>query len=366
MTLNETTYCFKKETNSLTLHFTDALRGSTPLSVNNKKITAVVSYTLNKLIKKDAVKYKNAILSLSRFSVTFTYNPEKQSSLKIESHDGKIVIHLKKLSEKATAVLNSIPQNQQPKVISASQPAQPKIATAKTTKPLLQPIVQPTIQVASLADTTTAISTTPIVVIPPIKERTPDEQLLFANMQAQFTGTVVQRSVESNEELFGSYLMNRLFENMDSGQLGGTMQEEFTLNFAQKRDIQLNKLPKGKSAEELATLQQLNATLNIAEQVKGKFEDKKVIFQPGCLSLNLTCSLQQLSDILQKMFGFDLPKLVLWGAGSLSKNITLNVLDISEDQNRKVKMQVGNSLFQREISVSAQEFVDLIECNLPK
>ncbi len=325
MTSNDITFIFRKEPDS-PLSCIEALHDNTSVDGNRKEISIAVSNIFKKLIAENAPKYKEVITGLSAFSIRFTQTDLGQKRLTLESLD--VVIHLNKVSDQTAALfLKSIPTPQ------PEGPAQSKAEKLELQTSVPVDIVAKPLAIPQSTETTTAISTTPVVVIPPRKELSLEEQLISTTMQAQFINTMVKRSAESEEEFFGNYLMNRIFGNMDSCQFDENTLE-FTLNFPQKRDIKLNKLPVDLSSGLLTKAQ--GAILSIAKQVKGKFDKGNTSFQPGSLNLNWT-----------------------WSSAEL--------LGMVEGRNDGIVIMQGSYCYvSGQQPVSAQNFVDLIECNLPK
>lgn len=334
------TFVFKKDTGSLNLHFLDAVQGTAPIAVKDDAISSAVSGVFTRLIKKNRPKYEKAILGLSGFVVTFTNGD--QPSLKVVSGVGDVEIHLHKLSAKTAALFSNSIEKKDSSTEEKTRKESPKTqqpVPAAVSEPL---VVQSALTTPPANDNTSAAPSLPVVIAatPPSKELTPEEQMqqiIASLMTAQFTDTAIQRSAGSESEYFGDYLMRRVFGKTDSCHFN-LETHEFTLNFSKNKEILLAKLPEGKTPEQLKALEKLHgATLSIAQQVKGKFniEKGKLTFQPGCLKLNWT-----------------------WTSAEL--------LGISQGQNNKVIMQINYLKFPTEGPVPAQDFVDIIECNLSK
>ncbi len=341
MTSNDITFIFKKDTGSLDLRFLEALQGTTPIAVSRDAISYAVSDVFKRLIEKDTSKFGETIRGLTAFSVTFSTGD--QPRLKIES--GKVEIHLNKLSAQTTALFfKSIPALQTP--ILKDAPAEAQNRAKKLHQDLLDeknPKAQQPLELVPAA-VAKRIVVLPVPAAasatPPREELTLEEQMpviIAALMEGQFPDTKIQRSAESEGEFFGDYLMHRVFGKIDSCHFD-LATHKFTLNFSQKKDIRLAKLPEGKSPEQLAALKILHgSTLSIAKQVKGQFNIKegKLTFEPGCLKLNWS-----------------------WSSAEL--------LGIFQGQGNEVIMQIKYLKIPQQGPVPAQDFVDIIECNLPK
>jgi len=332
-----TTFQFSKTNNSL--RCTDILRDYN--SIGDKKThcnaSKAVQAVFDKLIARNPAKYQADITSLNRFSVTFINNPE-QCSLIIESE--AVEIQLRQLTEETSALFL--------KAIPATKPQEPAVTARKVIQPPKRIVTEP----STTESTTTAISTAsePIVVEPmrvdttattttvatttvPKKELTVEEQMgiIASMMQAQFSNTQIDHSAA----YFGNYLMDRVFGEAVSCNFDMTT-GDFTLNFAEKKDIKLEYFPKNQSIKQMIIFNQLSgATLSIAKQVKGSFKNGKLIFDSGCLTLN-------------------------WWVTSAT------LLGISEGKNNKLIIQGIYLGIDSQGPFSAQDFVDIIECNLPK
>ncbi len=362
----DVTFIFTKDTGSLALRFLDALQGTTPIAVKRDAISPAMSDIFERLIAKDAAKYKTAILGLSSFVVTFSNGD--QPKLKVKSGEGDIEIHLNKLTAQTAALFsNSIYPHQAPprskeasteekarssadKLRQESLPKVPDEEKSKKVQPLepvpaavAKPIVVQAVQVAStLPPSTTVVLPGPAAYTKTSVRREPTEQEkmftgIFMSMNERFVNTMITRSKNIGQN-FGDYLMARLFEQATSHHHNSET-GEFTITFDKDQAFNLTKLPEEISAKTRAGLEQLqNSILKLPKQVKGKFSENKVSFEPGSLTITWPNS---------------------W-TGAEAK-----LLEIYETQGETITMQIKyGKLPATLISVPAQDFANFVECNV--
>jgi hypothetical protein len=163
-------------------------------------------------------------------------------------------------------------------------------------------------------------------------------------MKTQFISTNIQRSAESKEEVFSDYLMERIFGRIESAAMNNET-GAFTLTFAEEQKISLKNLPKGKSQAVLGALKPaVGKTLHVAKEVKGKFnylDEGRPSFEDGSLTIQW-----------QRMW----------------LNFTAHLTGIfTQDQDPELLIVAGKIAFLTEKrAIRAQDFVDFLECNMPK
>jgi hypothetical protein len=179
---------------------------------------------------------------------------------------------------------------------------------------------------------------------PPLSQQSDQAEVLIKSLMAvQFCSTYIKRGAESEEELFGNYLMNRIFGKLESAKINMDT-SEFTLTFVEEQKIPLKNLPKGNPQATLDALKlAVGTTLHIAKEVKGKFNENKLNFNDGALTIQ-------------------------WRL--LFKNFTAHLIGI-DTQNPEWLMFTGKmSILGKEKTalhaIRAQDFVYFLECNLPK
>lgn len=176
-----------------------------------------------------------------------------------------------------------------------------------------------------------------------MREPTEQEGMLadiLMNMRDRFPDTMIKRS-NGSEQPFGFYLMDRLFGKATSCNYNSKT-KEFTLVFAEERSFNLTKIPEGKSAESLKGLNQLkDSILKMPIQVKGTFDPVKnrINFEPGSLTITWSKA-----------------RVIKWA----------QLLGIFETQDETITMQIKTLKGEDFPFILAQDFVDFVECNLPK
>jgi hypothetical protein len=170
------------------------------------------------------------------------------------------------------------------------------------------------------------------------------ERVIKSLMKTQFISTNIQRSAESKEEVFSDYLMERIFGRIESAAMNNET-GAFTLTFAEEQKISLKNLPKGKSQAVLGALKPaVGKTLHVAKEVKGKFnylDEGRPSFEDGSLTIQW-----------QRMW----------------LNFTAHLTGIfTQDQDPELLIVAGKIAFLTEKrAIRAQDFVDFLECNMPK
>ena len=155
--------------------------------------------------------------------------------------------------------------------------------------------------------------------------------------EAQFFSTLIQRtSADPKNEQFGTYLIERLLGPAESYQFNDKSLE-FTMTFEKERAVSLDKLPEGKSAATLERLKSVRGcSLIVAKEVKGKFDTQaaKICFEPNSLSLK-------------------------WG-------VSASLLALSETHGAPDTVKIQGECLSKPANreVLAQDFVDMLECNI--
>jgi hypothetical protein len=364
MTIKEVIFFFQKEPNSLDLHFVEARKDSANFPVFPDRADKAVSEIFKKLIARDPSRYKSPLFSLSDFSLTLLTRPlSKNYGLEIETEN--VFIQLTTLKqETADSLLNSFDRSSNSKVATKTSEEEAQSRTKKLEPDVkefnLQPdsllpprknlddfedldsssqpgdplsLVKTSIPAPRIETTSSSLPSLPV------RQLTKEEEMYIAIeslMNAQFFETQIRLSPQ-DEMLFGTYLMQRVFGKPVSCHFDFET-HAFTLNFVEEKRIHLTNLPQHKFPQELEELKQiLNSTLYIPKKLKGKFniDEHKLTFEPGSLKLEWR-----------------------WTSAQL--------LGIYENGDNTVTMQITYLKNYREEVVSAQDFIDLLECNMLK
>lgn len=385
MTTRTITFHFDKSPGSLDLRFLEAHEGVSLIPVNREEISYAVSYIFDRIIARDKALNNAPILSLSAFAVTLSINPQSaQPSLDIDPmKPDEVPITVEKLKKETAELFFKAMKGSRPAASPAASPEdkardkaeklrlelenEPKpdsplpslskrLPELEEIEPLspedFAPAPQSDLDVkyveipaaAAVSQESTSINegTSAVAIAPPRKPRTQQEmalETLSSLMHAQFFYTETKRTQKPNGEPFGLYLMDRFFGKAKSVSYD-VQTQNFILNFETEQKIKLAKLPEGKSSEALATLSKLlDATLFIPKTVKGKFniDEGQLSFQRGSLRLDWTWTSAQLLGILE-----------------------------GQERDNTIIMQITYLKIPQEGPVNAQDFVDMIECNLPK
>lgn len=353
MTTKEITFFFNKTPGTLNLRILDAR----PALVNarQEELSKAVSTIFDALIQANEAKYREQLLNLSTFSVTLLNPLSEKPSLKIESPEYSL--HLTKVKPATAALfLHAVQISQNPQ-LSAAEKAQQKAAKLHqelledNSKEAVSPIVsievtQPGGSVSlSPPKEPVAVEPKKTAVNSPDSEWKPTEQerlfaTIFMNMNERFVNTMIRLS-QNIQQNFGDYMMSRLFVQATSYSYDENT-NEFKMVFDKERSFNLTNLPENISAESREDLKNLqNSVLKLAKEIKGKFnKDRSISFEPGALTIE-------------------------WPKGWTSTKAQL--LSMYESQGDTVTLGIKYGYLPYALtSPLAQDFVEFVDCNLPK